>query len=162
MVLHHPQNFESSSGIGVRGIVSGHRIALGNTALMEAEKIDWHPLADDAERLRQEGASDMYLAADNQMDGLVAVSDPIKKTTPEALETLKNSGLIVIMATGDGWTTARSGAAKLGISQVYGEVKPQDNLALVEQLQAEGFFVVFVGVGFFVVFLLVFFFVGFV
>ena len=147
MVLHHPQNFESSSGIGVRGIVSGHRIALGNTALMEAEKIDWHPLADDAERLRQEGASVMYLAADNQMVGLVAVSDPIKKTTPEALETLKNSGLIVIMATGDGWTTARSVAAKLGISQVYGEVKPQDKLALVEQLQAEGKIVAMAGDG---------------
>ena len=135
--LAKPESFESSSGIGVRGVVEGKRIALGNTALMDIEKVDWKPLTAQAESWRQEGASVMYLAADRQLLGLVAVSDPVKQTTPEALATLKEAGITVVMATGDGVTTARSVAAKLGIPEVYGEVKPQDKLALVERLQAQ-------------------------
>lgn len=89
----------------------------------------------------------MYLAADGRLIGLVAVSDPIKATTPEALDTLRANGLTVVMATGDGLTTAKSVAAKLGISEVYGEVKPQDKLRLVERLQAEGKIVAMAGDG---------------
>jgi Cu+-exporting ATPase len=147
LALHKPESFESSTGIGVRGIVSGHRIALGNTALMEDEKVDWHVLSDPAEALRREGASVMYLAADGTLVGLIAVSDPIKATTPEAIETLKKDGLTIIMATGDGVTTAKAVAAKLGIDVVYGEVKPQDKLTLVERLQKEGKIVAMAGDG---------------
>lgn len=147
LVLHKPESFESSSGIGVRGVVAGHRLALGNTALMETEKVDWRVLSREAESLRQEGASVMYLAADGQLLGLVAVSDPIKATTPEALDALKASGLTVVMATGDGVTTARSVASKLGISEVYGEVKPQDKLKLVERFQSQGQVVAMAGDG---------------
>lgn len=136
--LDKPETFESSSGIGVRGTVAGRRIALGNTALMDAEKVDWHALASQAEDLRSEGASVMYLASDGRLVGLLAVSDPIKSTTPEALQTLKEDGLNIVMATGDGVTTAQSVGRKLGISEVYGEVKPQDKLSLVEKLQAQG------------------------
>ncbi|CAM3796945.1 copper-transporting P-type ATPase [Bordetella bronchialis] len=136
--LDKPETFESSSGIGVRGIVAGKRIAFGNTALMEQERVDWTPLQKHAEVLRGEGASVMYLAADGKLLGLVAVSDPVKATTPEALHTLKAAGITVIMATGDGVTTAKSVAARLGISRVYGEVKPKDKLDLVETLQKEG------------------------
>ncbi|MDB5839207.1 MAG: actP [Herminiimonas sp.] len=147
LALDKPESFESSSGIGVRGIVGGRRIALGNTALMETEHIDWKSLVAEAEALRAEGASVMYLAADGQLAGLIAVSDPVKATTPEALETLRRTGLKVIMATGDGLTTARSVAKKLGISEVYGEVKPQDKLTLVERLQSEGNIVAMAGDG---------------
>lgn len=136
--LDKPETFESSSGIGVRGNVAGKRIALGNTALMETEQVDWHALSEDAEALRSEGASVMYLAANGKLVGIIAVSDPIRATTLEALESLRETGLRVIMATGDGLTTAKSVAQKLGISEVYGEVKPQDKLDLVTRLQGEG------------------------
>ena len=138
IVLDKPESFESSSGIGVRGVVGGKRIALGNTVLMESEGIDWRPLAQQAEALRVEGASVMYLGANGQLVGLIAVSDPVKVSTPEALATLREAGLNVIMATGDGVTTAKAVGARLGISEVYGEVKPQDKLQLVERLQAQG------------------------
>lgn len=147
LALDKPETFESSSGIGVRGIVAGKRIALGNTALMGLEKVDWRPLINQAEELRNEGASVMYLAADGRLVGLLAVSDPIKGTTPEALQTLKDAGLRVVMATGDGVTTAKSVGKKLGIDEVHGEVKPQDKLALVERFQKEGKVVAMAGDG---------------
>jgi Cu+-exporting ATPase len=147
LALAKPESFESSSGIGVRGVVEGRHIALGNTTLMDIENVDWRPLADQAERLRLEGASVMYVAADRQLLGLVAVSDPVKQTTPEALATLKEAGITVVMATGDGLTTAKSVGAKLGIAEVHGEVKPQDKLALVERLQGQGKAVAMAGDG---------------
>jgi P-type Cu+ transporter len=147
LALSKPETFESASGIGVRGVVDGKRIALGNTALMDIERVDWRPLAGQAEAWRLEGASVMYLAADGQLLGLVAVSDPVKQTTAEALATLKEAGITVVMATGDGVTTAKSVAAKLGIPEFHGEVKPQDKLALVEQKQAQGRTVAMAGDG---------------
>jgi P-type Cu+ transporter len=147
LTLDKPETFESSSGIGVRGIVAGRSIALGNTALMDIEQVNWKVLATEAEDLRSEGASVMYLAVDKQLVGLIAVSDPIKVTTQEALDSLKHTGLTVIMATGDGVTTAKSVAKKLGIPEVYGEVKPQDKLDLVTQLQSQGKIVAMAGDG---------------
>ena len=105
------------------------------------------PLMSDAEALRGEGASVMYLAVDGQLAGLLAVSDPVKPSTPEALATLKAAGLRIIMATGDGLTTAKAVAARLGIDEVYGEVKPEDKLRLVERLQTEGKMVAMAGDG---------------
>ncbi|WP_081768630.1 copper-translocating P-type ATPase [Herbaspirillum sp. RV1423] len=145
--LIKPERFESSSGIGVRGSVSGLSVALGNTVLMEAEKVDWHPLSEQAEALRSEGASVMYLAVDGGLAGIVAVSDPLKATTVDALATLTRAGLTIIMATGDGLTTAQAVARRLGIGEVYGEVKPQDKLALVERLQKQGKIVAMAGDG---------------
>jgi Cu+-exporting ATPase len=89
----------------------------------------------------------MYLAADGRLVGLIAVSDPIKSTTPEAIQALKRDGLMLVMATGDGETTARAVGAKLGIEAVYGEVKPLDKLLLVERLQKEGRVVAMAGDG---------------
>ena len=145
--LTKPDSFESASGIGVRGTVGGVHIALGNTALMDADKVDWRPLAEVAERLRTEGASVMYISSDGVLAGLIAVSDPIKATTREAIEGLRAAGLTVIMATGDGVTTAKSVAERLGIAEFYGEVKPQDKLALVEKLQKQGKVVAMAGDG---------------
>ena len=147
LALTKPEGFESASGIGVRGVVAGQRIVLGNTALMDEDKVDWRGLLNQAEDLRREGASVMYLAADGTLVGLIAVSDPVKVSTPEALATLRDAGLTIIMATGDGLTTAQAVAKKLGISEVYGEVKPKDKLDLVERLQKEGKVVAMAGDG---------------
>jgi Cu+-exporting ATPase len=147
MNLDKPENFESGSGIGVRGQVGGRQLALGNTTLMEQIGVSVASMVAQAEALRIEGASVMHLAVDGQLAGLLAVSDPIKASTPEALATLKAAGLRIIMATGDGLTTAKAVGAKLGIDEVYGEVKPQDKLALVERLQKEGRVVAMAGDG---------------
>lgn len=147
MTLDKPENFESGSGIGVRGLVAGHQLALGNTTLMEQIGVSVASMRDQAETLRTEGASVMHLAGDGKLMGLLAVSDPIKSSTPEALATLKAAGLRIIMATGDGLTTAKAVGAKLGIDEVHGEVKPQDKLILVERLQKEGRIVAMAGDG---------------
>ena len=147
LILVKPESFESASGIGVRGRVNGRDVALGNTALMDIESVDWRPLGEAAEQLRGEGASVMYLAADRIFLGLIAVSDPIKESSAEALRTLRAESINVIMATGDGLTTAKTVAAKLGITEYHGEVKPHDKLALVDKLQAAGRIVAMAGDG---------------
>jgi Cu+-exporting ATPase len=147
LVLEKPTSFESSSGIGVRGELGGQHIALGNTALMEEEKVNWKTLAVQAEDLRAQGASVMYLAANRQLMGIIAVADPIKESSLAALNGLRDAGMTVIMATGDGETTAKAVAKRLGITEVYGEVKPHDKLTLVERLQKEGKIVAMAGDG---------------
>ena len=147
LALAKPESFESSSGIGVRGIVEGQHTALGNTVLMEAGQVDWSALAGTAESLRLEGASVMYLAAGRRLLGLLAVADQVKASSAEALATLKQAGITVVMATGDGLTTARSVGVKLGIAEVHGEVTPRDKLELVEKLQAAGKIVAMAGDG---------------
>jgi Cu+-exporting ATPase len=145
--LSAPQQFESASGIGVSGLVEHKQLALGNTALMQQLGVDAAPLAAQAEALRTEGASVMHLAVHGRLAGLLAVSDPVKATTAPALSDLREAGLRVVMATGDGLTTARAVAGRLGIAEVYGEVKPADKLQLVERLQSEGRVVAMAGDG---------------
>ena len=150
MSLDKVEQFESASGIGVHGAVGGRRLALGNMTLMAQEGIALESsteLAGRAEALRQSGASVIHLARDGQLLGLLAVSDPIKASTPEALASLRAAGLRVVMATGDGLTTARAVGQRLGIDEVYGEVKPADKLALVERFQREGHVVAMAGDG---------------
>ncbi|WP_170847812.1 copper-transporting P-type ATPase [Pseudomonas linyingensis] len=136
--LSKAQNFESASGIGVRGQVDGRPLLLGNTTLLEEAGVDVEPLREQAEALRGEGASIMYLAVDQRLAGLLAVADPIKATSRQAVERLQADGVTVIMATGDGLTTARAVARQLGIEEVHGEVKPQDKERLAARLQQEG------------------------
>jgi P-type Cu+ transporter len=145
--LDKPEAFESGSGIGVRGVVAGRRLALGNTALMEQVGVSVGELTAVAEAWRSRGASVMHLAVDGQLFGLLAVSDPVKASTPEALSQLRSAGLRIVMATGDGLTTARAVGEQLGIDEVHGEVKPADKLQLVERLQAEGRVVAMAGDG---------------
>ena len=145
--LDKPSQFESSSGIGVRGLVQGQSILLGNTALMQQSGVGVDGLMLQAEKLRAEGASVMYLAVDGELAGLLAMSDPIKTSTPEALETLMAAGLRIVMATGDGLTTAKAVGLKLGIDEVHGEVQPADKLNLVAKLQHEGRVVAMAGDG---------------
>jgi Cu+-exporting ATPase len=145
--LSTPGSFESASGIGARGTVDGKAVSIGNTTLMEEEGVDWQPLSAQAEALRLEGASVMFLAVAGQIAGLVAVSDPIKASTRDALDSLRASGLTIVMATGDGLTTATAVGRKLSIDEVHGEVKPEDKDALVAKLQAQGRIVAMVGDG---------------
>jgi Cu+-exporting ATPase len=147
LALAKPEGFESGSGIGVRGTVEGRQLALGNVALMQQAGVAVDALVPQAEALRAEGASVMHLAADGRLLGLLAVSDPVKASTPEALAALKAAGLRVVMATGDGHTTAHAVGARLGITEIHGEVKPADKLALVRRLQAEGRVVAMAGDG---------------
>ena len=145
--LDKSEDFESASGIGVRAQVAGHHLALGNGAFMQQLDVSISPMVSQAEAMRSEGASVMFLAVDGKPAGLLAVSDPIKKSTPEALATLKAAGLRIVRATGDGLTTAKAVGARLGIDEVHGEVKPADKLALVQNLQKEGCIVAMAGDG---------------
>jgi Cu+-exporting ATPase len=145
--LSKPEAFDSESGIGVRGTVDGKSLALGNTALMEQLGVSVDALKERAEELRGQGASVMHLAVDGELAGMLAVSDPIKPTSADALKSLRDAGLRVVMATGDGLTTARAVGKRLGIEEVHGEVKPADKLKLVEKLQAEGRIVAMAGDG---------------
>ena len=147
LVLDKPEGFDSIAGIGVKGMVEGKALALGNTALMDQTNVRLDAVKTQAEALRAEGASVMILAVDGQVAGLLVVSDPIKASTPAALASLKASGLRVIMATGDGMTTAKAIASRLGIDEVHGGVQPADKLALVDKMQREGHVVAMAGDG---------------
>ena len=147
LALERPGSFESGSGIGVSGTVGGRQVALGNAALMTQMNVSVDALQTQAEALRNEGASVVHIAVDGLLAGLLAISDPIKASTPEALATLKSLGMRVVMATGDGLTTAKHVGQLLGVDEVHGEVKPADKLALVEKLQREGHVVAMAGDG---------------
>ena len=147
ITLAKADEFESGTGIGVRGSVGGKKLALGNAALMADLNIDLASKLTEADAIRLQGASVMFLAVDGLLAGLLAVSDPVKASSAEALAQLGAAGIRVIMATGDGITTAKAVALKLGIEEVHGEVKPQDKLELVAKLQAEGAVVAMAGDG---------------
>src|SRR5690606_1154849 len=121
LALSPPQGFDSVTGSGVRGMVEGRALLLGNRALMNSNSIEVASLADQAEGLRADGASVMFLAGDGQLLGLLAVADPIKPSAKPTIAALQASGLRVVMATGDGATTAQAVARALGIDEVHGE-----------------------------------------
>ena len=136
--LDTPEAFDSVTGLGVRGRVNGHELALGNTALMRELGIDPQAQHGVAETLRQQGATAMFLAVDGRLAGIIAVADPIKESAAITIAALRAAGLRIVMATGDGETTARAVAAELGLDEVHGEVRPQDKADLVQKLKAEG------------------------
>jgi P-type Cu+ transporter len=136
--LSKAASFESSTGLGVRGTVDGRRVAIGNTMLMIEDGINASPLRVQSESLRAEGATVMFVGVDGALAGVVAVADPVKDSALEAIDKLRSAGIRIVMATGDGLTTAKAVASKLGITEVRGEVRPADKLALVEKLQKEG------------------------
>jgi Cu+-exporting ATPase len=138
LTLEIAEGFESSTGIGVRGKVGGRTLAIGNTELMHEIGVDPSPMSTQAESLRQEGASVMYLSVDGMLAGLLAVADPIKASTAVAIRSLQEAGLRIVMATGDGVTTANAVARELAIDEVHGEVRPRDKVDLVQRLKAEG------------------------
>jgi len=138
LLLAKAEEFESATGIGVRGRVQGHAIVLGNTALLRDAGVDAAALASEAEQLRADGNSVIFLGVDGRLAGALAVHDPIKESTPSAIEALHQAGIRIVMATGDGPTTAHAVARRLGIDEVHGEVRPQDKADLVAKLQQQG------------------------
>ncbi|MER9598104.1 heavy metal translocating P-type ATPase [Mesorhizobium sp. M0244] len=130
--------FEAVTGKGVSGTVSGQKVALGNAAMMADLGIDTASVLASAEALQADGKTARFVAVGNRLAGLVAVADPIKATTAEAIKALHDSGLKIVMATGDNERTAKAIAAKLGIDEVRAGLLPEQKNALVEELRAGG------------------------
>ncbi|MER9896346.1 heavy metal translocating P-type ATPase [Mesorhizobium sp. M0119] len=139
--------FEAITGKGVSGTVSGQKVALGNTAMMADLGIDTASVLASAEALQADGKTAMFVAVAGKLAGLVAVADPIKATTAEAIKALHDSGLKIVMATGDNERTAKAIAAKLGIDAVRAGLLPEQKNALVEELRAGGAGVAMAGDG---------------
>lgn len=141
-------DFDSVTGKGVTGSLGDDRVALGNRALMDVEGVDVDEASRErAEELRNQGATVMFLARGGRLAALLAVSDPIKESTPEALHELREMGLRIVMLTGDSEGTARAVAQELGIDEVIAGALPEHKLATVERLQSEGCSVAMVGDG---------------
>jgi Cu+-exporting ATPase len=141
------RDFSSAAGLGVNGVVEGHRIALGNQALLTQLGIDPGDLADRAEAHRREGQAVVFVAVDDQPAGILGVADPVKRTTLEAVEALHREGLRIVMLTGDSRTTAEAVARQLHIDEVVAEVLPGQKAEWVKRLQTEGRVVAMAGDG---------------
>jgi Cu+-exporting ATPase len=139
--------FASMTGKGVRGVVDGHRVALGNRALLADLGVDTRELVDLAEQLRADGQTVMFVVVDGEAAGLIGVADPLKETTPDAIRELHAEGLRIVMLTGDSETTAKAVAKKLGIDEVIAEVLPDQKAAAIERLQQQGRIVAMAGDG---------------
>lgn len=145
--LAEARDFQSVTGKGVVGKVEGRPVALGNAALMADQQVAVDPLRHRLEELRREGQTVMLVAVEGQLVGLVAVADPIRSSTPEAIQLLHAAGMRIIMLTGDSRTTAEAVARKLGIDEVTAEVLPQQKHEVVKRLQGEGRVVAMAGDG---------------
>jgi Cu+-exporting ATPase len=141
------KDFASHTGKGVSGTVDGQTVLLGNSTFMEESKIDAGPLAAQAQTMRSEGQTVMLVAIDGKIGGLLAVADPIKKSTPEAIEQLHAEGLRIVMLTGDNKVTAGAVAKKLGLDEVVADVLPDQKAAAVKRFQQEGQVVAMAGDG---------------
>jgi Cu+-exporting ATPase len=141
------QEFASVTGKGVTGMVDGRKIALGNLALLQDLGIDTGNLPSQADSLRSEGQTVMFLGVDGRAAGLIGVADPVKETTPEAIRFLHDEGIQIVMLTGDSRKTAEAVAGKLGIDRVQAEVLPDQKANVVKELQREGRVVAMAGDG---------------
>jgi P-type Cu+ transporter len=145
--LSEVSDFDSPTGKGVVGTVEGRRLALGNARFLGELGIDTTALEGEAERLRQEGATAIFLALDGRAAAIFAIADPVKETTPAALAALAREKIRVVMLTGDNRTTAQAVARRLGITEVEAEVLPDQKSAVVEKLRREGRVVAMAGDG---------------
>lgn len=147
LTITEASDFEAVTGKGVSGIVSGQQVALGNAAMMADLGIDIAPIATRTEALQGDGKTAMFVAVGKKLAGIVAVADPIKATTAEAIKALHDSGLRIIMATGDNERTAKAIARSLGIDEVRAGLLPEQKAALVEELRGRGAGVAMAGDG---------------
>ncbi len=141
------RGFDARAGNGVIGVVDKRRLALGTAAFLKELNVDTAPLAAEAERLRADGATAMLLAVDGKPAGVIAIADPVKETTPDALKALAADGIRVVMLTGDNRITAQAVAKRLGIAEVEAEVLPEQKSAVIERLTREGRVVAMAGDG---------------
>jgi Cu+-exporting ATPase len=147
LALLEVENFDAPTGKGVTGVVGGKRMVIGNARIMTDAAVDTKTLDGEADRLREDGATVIFIALDGTLAGILAIADPIKSTTPEALQALKAAALNIVMLTGDNRVTAQAVARKLGITQVEAEVLPEDKSRIVERLKSEGHVVAMAGDG---------------
>ena len=147
LALSEASEFDSPVGRGVTGVVDGRRVALGNGRYLGEIGVDVGPLEVEADALRQDGATAIFVAVDGAAAGVLGIADPVKATTAGAIRDLKAAGLRLVMMTGDNRTTAEAVARRLGIDDVQAEVLPQDKAAVVERLRAEGRIVAMAGDG---------------
>ncbi len=140
-------DFDSPVGKGVTGIVDGQRLVIGNARIMEQAQIDTGAFDEPADQLRKDGSTAIFVGSDDKVIGILAIADPVKPTTPEAVAALKEAGIKVIMLTGDNATTAKAVASKLGIAEVEAEVLPEDKGKIVERLRHAGRIVAMAGDG---------------
>nr|WP_298410931.1 copper-translocating P-type ATPase [uncultured Halomonas sp.] len=138
VTLGKADDFEAVTGMGVKGVVDGKPVALGNAKLMAELGLDGGKLADTANARRDEGETVMFVVLDGVIAGLVSVADPVKETTPEALKALHQLGFRIIMATGDNERTAKSVAGRLGIDEIRADVMPEDKARIIRELQEQG------------------------
>jgi Cu+-exporting ATPase len=141
------RGFDAPAGKGVIGMVEGKRLALGTSKFLAELNIDTSALADEAERRRSDGATAIFLSVNGKLAGVIAIADPVKATTPEALKALAAEGIRVVMLTGDNKTTAQAVAKRLGIKEVEAEVLPDQKSAVIEKLTREGRIVAMAGDG---------------
>ncbi|MGA8821743.1 MAG: copper-translocating P-type ATPase, partial [Pseudolabrys sp.] len=141
------RDFDAPAGKGVTGAIDGKKVSLGNARFLDEMNIDTSALESQAERHRSDGATAIFLAVDGKAAGVIAVADPIKETTPDALKALAADGIRVVMLTGDNRTTAQAVARRLGIAEVEAEVLPDQKNAVVEKLRREGRAVAMAGDG---------------
>lgn len=132
------ESFESITGKGVKGSIDGRSVGLGNHALLEELSIDPGPLATEAEQFRADGQTVMFVTVDGKVAGLIGVADPIKESTPEAIQQLHENRIRIVMLTGDSRTTAQAVARKLNIDEVVAEVLPNQKAEIVKRFQNEG------------------------
>jgi Cu+-exporting ATPase len=145
--LAETREFRSITGKGVVGSADGKNVALGNAKLLEELNIKAGELWGQSEELRKEGQTVMYVVVDGAIAGLLGVADPVKQSTPEAIELLHEDGIKIVMLTGDNRTTAEAVAKRLGIDQIQAEVLPEQKVEVVKRLQAEGRMVAMAGDG---------------
>lgn len=141
------KEFDSITGQGIKGVVNGHDMLIGNIHLFESLKIDTSRLKEKAESLRGDGATVVLVSIDNEIAGLIAVADPIKETTKDAIDALHKDGLKVVMMTGDNLTTANAVARKLGIDEVHADVLPEGKADIIKTLQGQNEIVAMAGDG---------------
>jgi heavy metal translocating P-type ATPase len=139
--------FESFAGKGLAGMVDGRKVVLGNLPMMEAAHIDVGAFGEAADELRRDGATAIFAALDGEASGVIAIADPVKATTPDAVRLLKEMGVRVVMLTGDNRATAEAVGRKLGVAEIEAEVLPQDKGKTVERLRKEGRVVAMAGDG---------------
>lgn len=145
--LRETSEFDSPVGKGVTGRIGAQSIVIGNRRFLAETGIETSALDGDAERLREDGATAIFVAIDHQAAGIIAIADPIKETTPDALQALRDAGVSVVMLTGDNWTSARAVAKRLGISEVEAEILPEDKSKVVARLREAGRIVAMAGDG---------------
>jgi len=138
VALAEASDFEAVTGKGVKGVVDGQQVALGNLKLVTELGLEGAALTDKANTHRDQGETVMFIVVDGEVAGLVSVADPIKETTHDALKSLHGLGLRIIMATGDNERTARAVAARLGIDEIRADVLPQDKVRIIQDLQEQG------------------------